>query len=347
MPETLNFVEDIQTCEHPFVIAEIGINHNGDIDLAKDMIDAAADCGADCVKVQNFIAEKYISPRSGKAKYQEQLAFAGMSQLEIIKACEISTEQSAELKAYSEKKAIKFLSTPFEVWSLRGLVSIGVDAIKVSSCNLTNTPFLEEVADCNIPVLLSTGMGSMAEVISAVGIVQRVGSPMMIFQCTSNYPSLAENANLRVLNTYQNLFQVPVGLSDHTNSNITCIAAVALGAVAVEKHFTLSRDLPGIDQKASMEPAELKALIKEIRECRSALGSPLKHRTSEEENTAAALRRSLTASRDLTAGTVLQEECVSIMRPGTGLSPENLHKLVGKRLTRDVKAGTAITLDDF
>ena len=224
---------------------------------------------------------------------------------------------------------------------------MNIDAIKISSCNLTNTPFLEEAAESKIPMLLSTGMGSIEEVINAVNVFKGNNSPLMLFQCTSNYPSLPENANLRVIETYKRLFDVPVGLSDHTTSNITCIAAVALGAVAIEKHFTLSRDLPGIDQKASMEPDELKCLIQEIRECHSSLGSAIKFRTSEEESTASALRRSLVAAADLSAGTLLEKDCVIAMRPGTGLAPNYLPSLIGKRLTRSVKAGTPISLDDF
>ena len=347
MSKSLNFVEKIINSDHPFLIAEVGINHNGDMSLAKEMVDAAAECGADCVKFQSFIADKYISPLAGKAKYQEQKEFASKSQRDIIKACEITLTETEELKSYSAKKNIYFLSTPFEVWSLRGLLSMNIDAIKISSCNLTNTPFLEEAAESKIPALLSTGMGSIEEVINAVNVFKRNNSPLMLFQCTSNYPSLPENANLRVIEAYKHLFGVPVGLSDHTTSNITCIAAVALGAVAIEKYFTISRDLPGIDQKASMEPDELKCLIQEIRECRSSLGSAIKFRTLEEESTAVALRRSLVAAADLSSGTILEKDCVIAMRPGTGLAPNCLPSLIGKRLTRSVKAGTPISLDDF
>ena len=342
-----NFIQQITQGVWPYVIAEIGINHNGNIGLAKEMIDAAAESGADCVKFQSFKAEKYISPLAGKAGYQEQEEFLGQSQRDIIKACEISIEQAEDLRSYSRKKNVQFLSTPFEVWSLRGLVSIGLDAIKISSCNLTNIPFLEEAADSKIAVLLSTGMGSLEEVIKAVEIFKRTNTPLMIFQCTSNYPSLPENANLRVIETYRNLFDIPVGLSDHTTSNITCIAAVALGAVAFEKHFTISRNLPGIDQKASMEPNEFGSLVKELRECRSSLGSAIKFRTSEEESTAMALRRSLVAAKDLTAGMLFDSDCVISMRPGTGLSPDHISNLIGRRLTRDVKVGVPISLDDF
>ncbi|MEQ8667387.1 MAG: N-acetylneuraminate synthase family protein [Rhodospirillales bacterium] len=347
MKPTLNFIERIVALDHPYMIAEIGINHNGDMNLARDMIDAAAENGADCVKFQNFVVDKYISPLAGKADYQQQDDVADKTQNEIIKACEITVEQAAELRDYSATKNVDFLSTPFEVWSLRGLLSIELPGIKISSCNLTNIPFLEEAAASGAPILLSTGMGSIEEVARAVGIFKAAGSPLLVFQCTSNYPSRPENANLRVIDAYRKLFDVPVGLSDHTPTNTTCIAAVALGAVAIEKHFTLSRDLPGIDQKASIEPHELRTLVDAMRECRTALGSAVKFRTDEEENTAVALRRSLVAARDLDAGAVLGEDDFNIMRPGNGLSPDMAARVVGRKLTRSIKTGTPFTLDDF
>lgn len=347
MKNQSNLIEQIASGENPYVIAEIGINHNGDMNLAREMIDAAAENGADCVKFQNFVVDKYISPLAGKADYQEQTDFAGQTQNEIIKACEITVEQADELRAYSDTKNVDFMSTPFEVWSLRGLLALDLPAIKISSCNLTNIPFLEEAANSGVAILLSTGMGSLEEVTRAVGIFKATRSPLLLFQCTSNYPSRPENANLRVIETYQRLFDVPVGLSDHTPSNTTCVAAIALGAVAVEKHFTLSRNLPGIDQKASMEPHELKELVATLRECRSALGSPVKFRTEEEENTAVALRRSLVAARDLEPGDELNEDAVMIMRPGNGLAPEYLPRLMGRQLTKPIKSGALLSLDDF
>lgn len=347
MKNQSDIIERIVRGAHPYVIAEIGINHNGDMGLAREMIDAAAENGADCVKFQNFVVDKYISPLAGKADYQEQEGFEGQSQNEIIKACEITVEQADDLRRYASTKNVDFLSTPFEVWSLRGLVSLNLPAIKISSCNLTNYPFLEEAADSGIPILLSTGMGSLEEVIRAVGIFKKAGSSLLVFQCTSNYPSRPENANLRVIETYQRLFEVPVGLSDHTPSHTTCIVAAALGAVAFEKHFTLSRDLPGIDQKASIEPHELRELVNLLRETKSALGSPAKFRTGEEENTAVALRRSLVAACDLEPGETLSEDKVAIMRPGNGLATEYLPHLLGRRVTRPVKVNTLLSLDDF
>ena len=347
MSGQLNLIERIKSKDRPYFIAEIGINHNGNMNLAREMIDAAAENGADCVKFQNFIVDKYISPIAGKADYQQQEEFSGQTQNEIIKACEITVEQAQMLSQYAHSKNVEFLSTPFEVWSLRGLVSLGLPAIKISSCNLTNYPFLEEAADSKTPILLSTGMANLEEVIRAVEIFKKSGSPLLVFQCTSNYPSHPKNANLKVISTYQNLFDVPIGLSDHTPTHTTCIVATALGAVAFEKHFTLSRDLPGIDQKASIEPHELKELITLIREAHASLGSAIKVRTEEEENTAIALRRSLVAARDLQPGDLLSEDSIAIMRPGNGLAPEYLPQLIGRRLTQPVKTNALLSLDNF
>lgn len=343
----MNLIEKISNNHYPYFIAEIGINHNGDMVLAKEMIDAAKENNADCVKFQNFDVDKYISPLAKKANYQNQSDYNHKSQNQIIKECQITIDQASQLKDYSKKKNIDFISTPFEVWSLDGLISLNLSAIKISSCNLTNTPFLEKAANSLFPILLSTGMGTIEEVIRAVNIFKNTNSPLILFQCTSNYPSNPKNANLKVLETYKKLFNIPVGLSDHTKSNTTCIAATALGAVAIEKHFTLSRNLPGIDQNASIEPSELKILIDEIRECKDALGSSLKFRTDEEEDSALALRRSIVASKDLLPGEVFTEGSAMIMRPGNGLSPDFLKILEGKKLTRKVQKGASFLLDDF
>ena len=199
-----SLIERIVEAKYPFLIAEIGINHNGDISLAKDMIIAAKENGANCVKFQSFIADNYISKFAAKANYQKTNKNAsGKSQKDIIKDCELSLEQMLTLKEYSEKNQIEFLSTPFEVMSFNSLKKIGVSAVKISSCNLTNIPFLEEVAKSNLPVLLSTGMGSLSEVITAVTIFKNNGNPILLFQCTSNYPSKIINANVRVLETYK------------------------------------------------------------------------------------------------------------------------------------------------
>ena len=342
-----HFIERILNANKPYVLAEAGINHNGDMKLAYDMIDAAKDNGADCIKFQSFMADKYISKKAGRAGYQNQSTVGAKTQREIIKECEIDRTVIKELKGYCEKLGIDFLSTPFEVWSFRMLIEVGVPAMKISSCNLTNYPLLNEVARTKIPVLLSTGMADLPEVIKAVEIFKKSGSPLLLFQCTSNYPSKIENANLRVLSMYKQLFDVPVGLSDHTPTDTTCIAAIALGAVAIEKHFTLSRDLPGIDQKASIEPLELKRLVIAVNDCYKALGLAMKFKTDEEMDTSVALRRSLVAARNIVSGEILKEDMVAIKRPGNGLSTAFLPEIIGRKVTREIKEDELLNLKDF
>jgi len=342
-----NFIERIVNLEKPYVIAEAGINHNGDVSLAKDMISAAYECGADCIKFQNFIADEYISIKAGRAGYQNQDSVKAKSQHQIIKECEITKDDTRELLEYSNKVGIEFLSTPFELSSFEMLMSLDVAAMKISSCNLTNYPLLEKVAETQIPVLLSTGMAVLAEVTKAVNIFKTSGSPLLLFQCTSNYPSKIENANLRVINTYKELFNVPVGFSDHTPTNTAAIAAVALGAVAVEKHFTLSKDLPGIDQKASIDPQGLKDLVIAVKESYDSLGKSFKVRTDEEQDTSVALRRSLVAARNINAGEILENDMVAIKRPGDGLSTDLLPDILNRRLTRPLQKDDLLSLDDF
>lgn len=342
-----NFVKKIITSGKTYFIAEAGINHNGDMELAKQMITAAKESSADCVKFQNFFSEKYISKFAGKAGYQKQDVVSAKSQYEIIKACEISREVTLELMNFSKKIGIDFLSTPFELDSFRLLMDLKLPAIKISSCNLTNYPFLKAIAETKIPVLLSTGMSNLEEVAKGVDIFKRSGSPLILLQCTSNYPSEIENANLRVIPMFRELFDVPVGFSDHTPSSTAAIAAVALGAVVIEKHFTLSRKLPGIDQQASIEPKELKALVAAIRECEGALGKDVKEVADEEQDTSAALRRSLVAARDLKAGEVITEDMIAIKRPGSGLSTNFLPYIIGKTLLRPLKTDELFKTGDF
>lgn len=342
-----NFVKKVINANKTYVIAEAGINHNGDLNLAKEMIIAAHENGADCIKFQSFITDKFISKKAKKADYQKQASAKDKSLYEIIKSCEINKKGLADLFDYSKEVGIDFLSTPYELWSFKILMELNVLAVKISSCNITNYPFLRAVAKSKVPVLLSTGMSNLADVTKAVEIFKRSGSSLILFQCTSNYPSKIENANLRVIPMFRQLFDTPVGFSDHTPTFTAAIAAVALGAIAIEKHFTLSRDLPGVDQKASIEPNELKQLVISVHECHVALGSPLKRRADEEENTSIALRRSLVAARDINAGEVLREGMVSIKRPGNGLGADFLPYLMGKKLTRPVNKDKLFSLDDF
>ena len=269
------------------------------------------------------------------------------SQLDIIKACELDIDTVHQLKKFSKKIGIDFLCTPFEVESLRSLVSINIEAIKISSCNLTNFPFLKEAAKTKLPILLSTGMASLKEVKDAVKIFKKYKNPLLLFQCTSNYPAKIENANLSVLKTYKKLFNCPVGYSDHTSSAVPAICATTLGAVAIEKHFTLSRSLPGIDQKASIEPYELKELVKLTYQAQKSLGDPIKKRTSDEKDTIKSLRRSLVAIFELKKGQIISRNMIGIKRPGTGLPTKYLPKIIGSKLLRNKKKDDIFKLKDF
>ena len=334
--------------KYPYVIAEIGINHNGDMSLAKEMIIAAKHAGSDCVKFQSFIADKYIAPYSLKANYQNKASgFKNLSQREIIKSCEVSTPQLIELKKFSKKNNIDFLSTPFETISLKSLIKLKMKAIKISSCNLTNYPFLNLAAKSGIPIILSTGMANIDEVIKAVQIFKKYNSELILLQCTSNYPSNIKNANLNVIKSYKNLFDVPVGFSDHTINNTSAIVATVLGARVIEKHFTLSRNLKGIDQKASIEPIELKDLIKNIKQAIDSLGDKIKYRTEEEKNTSIALRRSIVASKPLKKNKVITTADLTLMRPGNGLNSSYLNSLIGKKIYCNKKKYEQIKLSDI
>ncbi len=344
----MSFFKKIIKRKYPYVIAEIGINHNGDMNLAKEMIIAAKKSGADCVKFQSFIADKYIAPYSVKASYQKNSKdFQNSSQKDIIKSCEISIKELVDLTQFSKKNKIDILSTPFENLSLKSLIKLKMKAIKISSCNLTNYPFLNIAAKSRIPILLSTGMGNISEVIKAVEIFKNYNSELILLQCTSNYPSKIKNANLNVIKTYQNLFDVPVGFSDHTKNNTSAIVSTILGAKVIEKHFTLSRSLIGIDQKASIEPLELKNLVENIKEAIDSLGKNMKFKTEEEEDTSIALRRSIVASRPLKKNKLIKLSDLTLMRPGNGLNSSYVNSIVGKKLFNNKKKYEQFNLSDI
>ena len=339
-----NFLRKIAKFKLPYVIAEIGINHNGDFSLAKKMILSAKKSGANCVKFQSFKAEEYISCYAPKATYQKKYK---KSQLELIKSCELKIETLRKLKKFARQINIDFLCTPFEIKSLKELVKIGVPAIKISSDNLNNIPFLIEVSKTKLPVLLSTGMANLQEVEKAVKIFNKTKSPLLLFQCTSNYPSSIKNSNLEVLKVFRDKFKCLVGLSDHTQSFLPSIIAVTLGAVVIEKHFTLSRKLRGIDQQASLEPNELKDLINKCKQTKIILGNSIKCPTTEELNSIKTVRRSLVASKNLRKGIKIKKDMFEIKRPGTGISPENYKKISGLKLLRNKKKDQVFFWKDF
>ena len=329
-----------------FVIAEAGINHNGDIKLARQLIEVAAEAGADAVKFQTFKAERLVTPSAPKADYQLQTTDVGESQLEMLRHLELSTEAYQELISYCQDQKILFLSTPFDEESADFLDELGVVALKISSGEITNLPFLAHIARKNKPMIISTGMAYLGEVETAVRTIEETGNQdLILLHCLSNYPADPGEVNLRAMQTLTTAFGLPVGYSDHTQGIEVAIAAVALGACVLEKHFTLDRNLPGPDHHASLEPDELTKLVRSIRTVEKAMGHGRKEPAASEANTAAVARKSLVAVLDIPAGSNLREELITIKRPGTGLPPLAWPYLVGRTVRKDIPAGTLLSLD--
>lgn len=324
---------------HPcFVIAEAGVNHNGDLSMARRLIDVAAGCGADAVKFQTFKAEKIATSSAPKAQYQQETTDKTESQLDMLKRLELSADAFQELYKYCKSKTILFLSTPFDEESADLLDELGVAAFKIPSGEITNLPFLTHLARKGKPIILSTGMSWLGEVETAVRTLTEAANPnIALLHCVSNYPAEPHDANLRAMRTLSDAFAVPVGFSDHTMGIEVALAAVALGARVIEKHFTLDRALPGPDHQASLEPQELKALIQGIRTVETALGDGRKVPRAAELNTAAVARKSLVAACDIPANTTLTKEHITVKRPGNGLTPFLIPHLLG-RLTRSAIA---------
>jgi N-acetylneuraminate synthase/N,N'-diacetyllegionaminate synthase len=329
--------------DRSFVIAEVGINHNGDIEMAKSLINAAVDAGADAVKFQSFIVEELVTASAPKAEYQE--GSAGESQQEMLEPYELTPEQHRELQSYCEKHGITFLSTPFDSKSLSLLDDLDVPAIKVGSGELTNTPFLREIAKMGRPMIVSTGMSTMDEVEAAVETIYDANTdvPLALLHCVSLYPTNIDLANLRAMQTMDYRFDVPIGFSDHTTQVETLGLAVAMGATIVEKHLTLDRSLPGPDHESSLEPGELYRAIDIVRNAERAKGSPEKEPVGDEMDTAFIARKSLHATTDIEAGTTLTAEHIEITRPVNGLQPEQYKDIIGQRLTESLAAGDPIT----
>lgn len=334
--------------EPVFVIAEAGVNHNGDVTMARSLIDVAADAGADAVKFQTFHADRIATAEAPKAGYQLQTTGEAESQLEMLRRLELSAEAHRQLHSYCSERGIVFLSTPFDEQATDFLDELGLPAFKISSGDLTNSPLLEHVALKGKPVILSTGMSTLEEVTEAVSILRAAGcEDFILMHCVSNYPANPADVNLRAMETMQAEFNVPVGFSDHTEGIEVALAAAAMGACVIEKHFTLDRGLPGPDHRASLEPAELRRLIQGIRRVEAALGDGRKVPAASELETAKVARRSLVAARDIPAGATMEHTMIVLKRPGTGLSPSMQGTIVGRRALRNIAEGSLLTLEMF
>ncbi len=331
-----------------FVIAEAGVNHNGSLEMALQLVDAARAAGAHAVKFQTFRAEKLVSGAARKADYQIANTHAEGSQFAMLKALELSPEAHRRLIAYCAEKGIVFLSTPFDEESADLLERFEMCAYKISSGEVTNLPFLTHIARKGKPVIVSTGMSTLAEVELAVRTLRAAGArDIVVLQCVTNYPADPADINLRAMQTMASALRVPIGYSDHTLGAEVSLAAVALGACVIEKHFTLSRSLPGPDHAASAEPGELRRLVEAIRMVELSLGDGEKRPAASELTNLPLSRKSLHWTRDLAAGECVQPRDVVALRPATGLAPVHLPALLERRLVRAVKAGEQVAFSDL
>ncbi len=331
-----------------FIVAEAGVNHNGSASRAHALIDIAADAGANAVKFQIIHAGAMVSPDAPKAEYQKRDGSPDATQFEMLSKLQLDASDYAALASHAERRGIVFLATPFDAAGVDLIEELDLPAVKIGSGDVTNHLLLERAASLGKTVILSTGMSSLSEVGDAVGVLESGGaSGYALLQCVSCYPAAPSDSNLLALETLQKRFNCPVGFSDHTVGNTTGIAATALGACMLEKHFTQDRNLPGPDHKASADPVQLKSYISAVREAESALGDGRKERRPAESNTAMVARRSLFAGRALSVGSRLSAPSVVALRPGNGIPPSRLPELVGKRVVRRIEQGERLRADMF
>ncbi|MCR2060292.1 N-acetylneuraminate synthase [Campylobacter helveticus] len=320
------------------IIAEAGVNHNGDLNLAKKLIEQAAKAGADVVKFQTFKAEDCVSIKAKKAKYQLENTAKDESQLEMIKKLELSREAHFELMKHCKKHNIAFLSTPFDLESVAFLQSLNLSYFKIPSGEITNLPYLKAVARCKKKVLLSTGMANLAEIEAALEILRKNGTrDITLLHCTTEYPAPFEEVNLNAIKTLKEAFKLKVGYSDHTRGIVAALGAVALGAVVIEKHFTLDKTMEGPDHKASLEPSELKELCEGIRTLEKALGNGIKKASKSEAKNKIIARKSLVAKREIQKGEKFSEQNLTTKRPGSGISAMRYEEYLGKRALKTYK----------
>ncbi|WP_458207725.1 N-acetylneuraminate synthase [Haladaptatus sp. NG-SE-30] len=342
------FRDAVADPESVYFVAEAGVNHNGDVEIAERLIDVAAASGADAVKFQTFATDRLVTEGAPKTKYQEETT-GDDSQYEMLQNYELSRANHERLQAYCDERGITFLSTPFDTQSADLLVELGVPVVKIGSGELDNVPLLEHIAALNTPMIVSTGMATMAEVHTAFDAIRSANPdvPLVFLHCTSAYPTKLADANLRAMQTMADELPVPIGYSDHTTAPEMPGFAVAAGATVVEKHFTLSNRLPGPDHRASLESDELQTAVRVARDAATALGSPEKRPTKEERENRAVVRKSLHATERLEAGERLTEANVAVTRPADGLSPKNYETALGARVTEPLDCGDAVTSGDL
>lgn len=326
-----------------YIIAEAGVNHNGSLALAIKLVDEAKNANADCVKFQTFKASNLVTLNAPKADYQLKVTSKDESQYDMLSNLELNKNDYIKLIKHCQELDIDFMSTPYNKEDVDFLIDLGVNSFKIASGQLTETPFLEYVASFGLPIFLSTGMSYLSEVIHAIESIKSVNSelPLTILQCTTNYPSLIEDANINVIKTFKSIPDVSVGYSDHVQNNFACFAAVANGAEVIEKHFTLDKEMLGPDHSSSLDPKGFLLLVNSIREIEKSMGSFIKKPSKAEMLNIPGMKRSLVYSRSINKGEILNENHFAYKRPFNGLSPNKIKYFIGKKLR------TSVDIDDL
>ncbi len=322
---------------HVFVIAEAGVNHNGSLAMALRLVDEAAAAGADAVKFQSFRAHLLAAPDAPRAAYQREATGSSGGQLEMLRALELSADEHRRIAAHSRERGIEFLSSPFDSESIELLSTLGLRRLKVPSGELVDVPYLRRVAALGLPLIVSTGMATLAEVDAALTVLEQAGCPrarVTVLHCSTEYPTPPADVNLRAMVTMRDALGVAVGYSDHTEGITVAVAAAALGAGVIEKHLTLDRTLPGPDHRASLEPGAFAEMVRALRDLEVALGDGVKRPTAAELENAAAARKSIVAARAIAAGETFTAGALAVKRPGTGLSPLRWDDVVGLTASR-------------
>jgi N,N'-diacetyllegionaminate synthase len=330
-----------------FIIAEAGVNHNGDWDTAMKLIDAASEAGADAIKFQTFKTENLVSRSAQKAEYQKITTWKTETQFEMLKKLELSEKAHHDLFQYCQQRKIMFMSTPFDIESIDFLNNLGLELFKIPSGEITNLPYLRKIGKFNKKVILSTGMADLGEIEDALNVLTESGTPknnIVVLHCNTEYPTPYEDVNLQAMLTIKEAFKVNVGYSDHTIGIEIPIAAVALGADVIEKHFTLDKNMPGPDHKTSLEPKELKTMVEAIRNIEKALGDGVKKVSASELKNRPIVRKSIVAARHIKKGEVFTGENITVKRPGEGISPMKWDIIIGRRASKAFKKDEQIEL---
>ena len=349
MPECIEFGKFVVGNKSPaFIIAEVGVNHNGDLNLAKELIYKAAECGANCVKFQTFKAERVVLADAPKAHYQLKTTDAEESQLQMLKNLELDRAFYEEVIDCCDRAGVFFMSTPYNEEDLEFLEDLNVEAYKLASIHASEPSFASQVASTGKPVILSTGMATLAEIDQTLRAIRHTGNnKVILLQCTTNYPSNLEDTNLLAMQSMSDVFGVLAGYSDHTIGEVACIASIALGAKVIEKHFTIDKSLPGPDHTSSSEPDEFANLVEKIKQTEKCLGSSYKHPCDVEIKNAVGMRRSIVAKKHIPVGTELMNEHLIFKRPGTGLSPVLISEILGKKTRNEVATDQLINWSDL